>query len=103
MKKEYDIPIEDDIREEVEEMCNLSQGIVESTTERNTLDSIRNLMETLNLTTEEAMVALKIPEAESPKIFRYVKRTIKGTREIRIHKFRFPFLFISFSSPSHSP
>ena len=67
IEKEYDIPIEDDIREEVEEMCNLSQGIVESTTERNTLDSIRNLMETLNLTTEEAMAALKIPEAERPK------------------------------------
>lgn len=48
-------------------MCNLSQGIVENTTERNTLDSICNLMETLNLTTEEAMAALKIPEAERPK------------------------------------
>ena len=48
-------------------MCNLSLGIVESTTERNTLDSICNLMETLNLTTEEAMAALKIPEAERPK------------------------------------
>ena len=29
IEKEYDIPIEDDIREEVEEMCNLSQGIKE--------------------------------------------------------------------------
>ena len=29
MEKEYDIPIEDDIRKEVEEMCNLSQGIKE--------------------------------------------------------------------------
>lgn len=28
-EKEYDIPIEDNIREEVEEMCNLSQGIKE--------------------------------------------------------------------------
>ena len=54
-------------------MCNLSQGIVENTTERNTLDSIRNLMETLNLTTEEAMVALKIPEAERPKYFAMLK------------------------------
>ena len=48
-------------------MCNLWRILVESTTERNTLDSIRNLMETLNLTTEEAMAALKIPEAERPK------------------------------------
>lgn len=29
IEKEYDIPIEDGIREEVEEMCNLSQGIKE--------------------------------------------------------------------------
>ena len=29
MEKEYDVPIEEDIREEVEEMCNLSQGIKE--------------------------------------------------------------------------
>ena len=29
--KEYDIPIEEDIRKEVEEMCNLSQGIKEKT------------------------------------------------------------------------
>ena len=29
IEKEYDIPIEEDIRKEVEEMCNLSQGIKE--------------------------------------------------------------------------
>ena len=29
IEKEYDILVEDDIREEVEEMCNLSQGIIE--------------------------------------------------------------------------
>ena len=48
-------------------MCNLSQGIVESTTERNTLDSIRNLMETTGWSAEQAMVALKIPETERHK------------------------------------
>lgn len=29
MKREHHIPLEDDIREEVKEMCNLSQGIKE--------------------------------------------------------------------------
>lgn len=29
LEKEYDIPLQNDIREEVEEMCNLSQGIKE--------------------------------------------------------------------------
>lgn len=64
---DFDIAMTQNLKREVSLMCNLSQGIVESTTERNTLDSIRNLMETLNLTTEEAMAALKIPEAERPK------------------------------------
>ena len=64
---DFDIAMTQNLKREVSLMCNLSQGIVESTTERNTLDSIRNLMETLNLTTEEAMAALKIPEAKRPK------------------------------------
>ena len=29
MEKEYDIPLENDIRKDVKEMCNLSQGIME--------------------------------------------------------------------------
>ena len=64
---DFDIAMTQNLKREVSLMCNLSQGIVESTTERNTLDSIRNLMETLNLTAEEAMAALKIPKAERPK------------------------------------
>lgn len=64
---DFDIEMTQNLEREVSLMCNLSQGIVESTTERNTLDSIRNLMETLNLTIEEAMAALKIPESERPK------------------------------------
>lgn len=70
---DFDIEMTQNLEREVSLMCNLSQGIVKSTTERNTLDSIRNLMETLNLTTEEAMVALKIPEAERPKYFAMLK------------------------------
>lgn len=64
---DFDIEMTQNLEREVSLMCNLSQGIVESTTERNTLDSIRNLMETLNLTIEQAMAALKIPESERPK------------------------------------
>ena len=33
----------------------------------NTLVSIKNLMETLGLTIEQAMVALKVPETDRPK------------------------------------
>jgi len=31
MEKEYSIPLDDRIREDVSEMCNLSQGIKDST------------------------------------------------------------------------
>ena len=53
-------------------MCNLSKGVREKGiaeglakghTER-ALSDLRNLMETLNLTIEQAMAALKVPEGE---------------------------------------
>ena len=50
-------------------MCNLSQDVVD----RTLLSAIQHLTETLNLTTEEAMVALKNPEAERPKYFAMLK------------------------------
>ena len=31
IKKEYDIPLEEDLRKDVSVMCNLSQGIVDDT------------------------------------------------------------------------
>jgi hypothetical protein len=34
IENEYDIPMEDDFREELGSMCNLSQGIVDDTEER---------------------------------------------------------------------
>lgn len=48
-------------------MSNLGQWLMESTIERITLTNIRNVMETCNMTTEQAMWALKIPETERPK------------------------------------
>lgn len=71
---DFNIEMTQNLEREVSLMCNLSQGIVESTTERNTLDSICNLMETLNLTAQQAMAALKIPEAERPKYASMLKK-----------------------------
>lgn len=60
-------------------MCNISQGYVRYGMEKGfeqgmeqgkrntTLDYIKNLMETVGFTTEQAMDALKIPESEKPK------------------------------------
>ena len=51
------------LEREVSLMCNLSQDVVD----RTLLSAIQHLMETLNLTAEQAMAALKIPETERPK------------------------------------
>ena len=64
-------------------MCNLSKGVeekgiaigleqglergIERGLEIGTLNAIRNLMETLKLTTEQAMETLKVLEAEKVK------------------------------------
>ena len=64
-------------------MCNLSKGVeergiarglaqgleqgLERGLETGTLNAIRNLMETMKLTAEQAMEALKVPGAEKVK------------------------------------
>ena len=60
-------------------MCNLSKGVeergiarglaqgLERGLETGTLNAIRNLMETMKLTAEQAMEALKVSEAEKVK------------------------------------
>ncbi len=60
-------------------MCNLSKGVeergiarglaqgLERGLETGTLNAIRNLMETLKLTAEQAMEALKVPKEEKAK------------------------------------
>ena len=56
-------------------MCNLSKGVREKGraegVAENTLTSIKNLMETLGLSLEAAMAALKVPEVDRP---RYAKQ-----------------------------
>ena len=41
--------------------------------EQNMLYSIKNLMETLGLTIEQAMSALKVPDADQPKYLEALK------------------------------
>ena len=49
-------------------MCNLSKGILERGLERGkkerAVEDIQNLMETLKLTVEQAMDAIKVPEVD---------------------------------------
>ncbi len=49
------------------------EGAREEDREINTLESIRNLMETLKLTTEQAMDALKVPKKDQKKYLDILK------------------------------
>ena len=66
---EYHIDITRDMREELRKMGGLMEPAVEIAAEKKSaetkkktlIESVRNLMETLNLTAKQAMDALKIP------------------------------------------
>ncbi|MBD5094796.1 MAG: hypothetical protein HDT26_11060 [Subdoligranulum sp.] len=83
LQNDYDIQMTQTMEQEVSVMCNLSKGVMEKAMAKgmekgmakgmakgaaeNTLASIKNLMETLGLSMEAAMAALKVPEADRPK------------------------------------
>ncbi|MCM1189273.1 MAG: hypothetical protein NC541_08245 [bacterium] len=75
LQDDYDIQMTQTMEREVSVMCNLSKGVRErgraEGIAENTLTSIKNLMETLGLSLDAAMAALKIPEADRPG---YVKQ-----------------------------
>ena len=84
---EYDISVEEKIREDVSIMCNLSKGIEEKGIaigeergirlgeergirlgeEQGILSSIRKLMSNLKMNLEQALDTLEISEEEKPK------------------------------------
>ena len=75
LQDDFDIAMTKTLESEVSVMCNLSKGVeergiaigLERGTEITTLNAIRNLMETLKMTAEQAMEVLKVPEAEKVK------------------------------------
>ena len=71
LQDDYDIQMTQTMEQEVSVMCNLSKGVrgkgVAEGMTNGILFSIKNLMETLGMTIEQAMAALKIPEAEKKK------------------------------------
>lgn len=64
LEEEYDIAMTREIESEVLGMCNLSKGILERGKKERTIEVIQNLMETLKLTVEQAMDAIKVPEVD---------------------------------------
>ena len=62
----------------VQEMCKAMEDMRNEAVERNILQTIRNLMDTLKLSAEEAMAAMKIPEADRMK---YATK-LRGARDV---------------------
>ena len=85
LQDDFDIAMTKTLESEVSVMCNLSKGVeergiarglaqgLERGLETGTLNAIRNLMETMKLTAEQAMEALKVPEAEKVKYAEMLK------------------------------
>ena len=67
LQDDYDIQMSQTMEREVSVMCNLSKGVEEKGVAKGILTSIKNLMETMGLTIEQAMAALKVPESERQK------------------------------------
>ena len=81
LEEEFHIPMNDNIEKEMDHMCNLSKGVenrgirkgIAQGHEEERLNSIKSLMETLNLTIDQAMQALKIPSSEREKYAQMLK------------------------------
>lgn len=75
LQDDFDIKMTKTLESEVRRMCNLSKGVeekgiqigIEREREAGTLRAIQNLMETLKMTAEQAMAALKVPDSERGK------------------------------------
>ncbi len=85
LQEDFDIEMTKTLESEVLSMCNLSKGVeekgiaigIEREREAGTLRAIESLMDTLKLTAEQAMAALKVPENEKA---RYASRLNKNSK-----------------------
>jgi hypothetical protein len=71
IENEYDIPVSSDIREDVNFMCNLSQGIVEQTTEKVTKEVTAEFiisMKENGFALEQIALVAKMSEEQVQKI-----------------------------------
>ena len=70
LEKEYDIKLHRETKKEVDNMCNLGEGLYKEGIEQGIeqgklvtiIENLKNLMEALNLSFDEAALALKVPE-----------------------------------------
>ncbi len=74
LENDFSIEMTKTLESEVSIMCNLSKGVEEKGIEKGILLSIRNLMETMGWSVEQAMEGLKIPEEEKSKYLEELKK-----------------------------
>ncbi len=85
LQNDFSIEMTKTLEREVSTMCNLSKGVeqgiqkgieqgIEQGIEKGILLSIRNLMETMGWSVEQAMEVLKIPEEEKSKYLDELKK-----------------------------
>lgn len=78
LQEDFHIEMTYSLESEVWRMCNLSEGIertaVAKGLEQGTLKAIRSIMASLNLTKEQAMSALRIPDNEKEKYLELLRQ-----------------------------
>ena len=74
LEEEFHIQMNQAFEEEVSRMCNLSEGVEQKGIQQALTESIKNLMDTMNMTAKEAMDALKIKEEERSRYAELLKK-----------------------------
>ena len=74
LEEEFHIQMNQAFEEEVSRMCNLSEGVEQKGIQQALIESIKNLMDTMNMTAKEAMDALKIKEEERSRYAELLKK-----------------------------
>lgn len=78
LEEEYQIPMTESLGRKVDEMCNLSDGVeakgIKKGIEKGIMLSVLNLMETMKLSMDQAMEALKIPAEKQPEYAAQIRK-----------------------------
>ena len=74
IQEEFNIKMTQELEREVSEMCNLSEGVEQKGIAKGITASIRNLMESMGWSIEQAMDALQIPIEERNDYLNMLKK-----------------------------
>ena len=64
LEKDFDIQMSEAMSKEANTMCNLGEGIYEKAEQKTRIDAILNLMKSLKLSAEEAILAIGVPDED---------------------------------------